>query len=210
MLNAEYCRQQSKEHNQPLLLLIGKDPEGHYSGKTFLALAKNGVDERMKVVGSPGRLPIFRNLTREEISAFREQVQVVDMIGCEDASLIVEKIKELGSLSLKEITGRSKFTRTVAAPIIQAKETKKVKMDKAGYFVIIPQAQKGIIVVEHYSNRNELLRVIEGKDAASTYKTIIENGWVNQLSHAAYLGKELIKAELSMKLGLKYIQDGAY
>ncbi|MEO0115020.1 MAG: DUF4346 domain-containing protein [candidate division WOR-3 bacterium] len=192
------------------LLLTGKDPKGHYSGQTFLALAKNGVDDGMKVVGSSGRLPIFRNLTREEISAFREQVQIVDMIGCEDASRIVDKIKELGSLSLKKITGSGKFTKTVAAPIVQAKETKKIAMDKAGYFIIIPQLQKGLIVVEHYSNRNELLRVIEGKDAASIYKTITENGWVTQLSHAAYLGKELTKAELSMKLGFKYIQDGAY
>ncbi len=191
------------------LLLTGKDPKGHFSGKTFLALAKNGVDEGMKVVNSPGRQPVLRNVSQEEIRTFRRQIQVVDMIGCEDIKRIVEKIKEIGSLSLKGITREIQPTKIVTAPIIQAEEKKKIEMDKAGYFVIIPQAQKGIITVEHYSYENQLLRLIEGKDAVSIYKTIIENGWVTQLSHAAYLGRELTKAELSMKLRFRYMQDSA-
>jgi len=32
---------------------------------------------------------------------------------------------------------------------------------------------------------------------------------VSQLSHAAYLGKELAIAELSLKYGFTYVQDGA-
>lgn len=94
-------------------------------------------------------------------------------------------------------------------PIIQAKESIKAELDKVGYFVIIPQREKGILTGEHYSYDNKLLRVIEGRDARSIYWTLIENGWVTQLSHAAYLGKELAKAELSIKLGFKYVQDGA-
>jgi tetrahydromethanopterin S-methyltransferase subunit A len=82
-------------------------------------------------------------------------------------------------------------------------------MDKAGYFVILPLKEKGVISVEHYSNDNRLLRVIEGKNVKDLYRTIIKNRWVCQLSHAAYLGKELDRAELSMKLDFKYIQDGA-
>ncbi len=61
----------------------------------------------------------------------------------------------------------------------------------------------------YYSYDNTLLRVIEGKDARSIYWTIIENKLVTLLSHAAYHGKELEKAELSYKLGIKYVQDGA-
>jgi len=54
-----------------------------------------------------------------------------------------------------------------------------------------------------------LLRIIEGTTARAIYNTIISNGWVTELSHAAYLGKELVKAELSLQHGIKYIQDGA-
>jgi len=69
--------------------------------------------------------------------------------------------------------------------------------------------ERGVISVEQYSNDNRLLRVIEGKNARDLYRTIIKNKWVTQLSHAAYLGKELARAELSMTLDFKYIQDGA-
>ncbi len=82
-------------------------------------------------------------------------------------------------------------------------------MDKAGYFVVLPLADKGIINVEHYAYDNTLLRVIEGANARALYATIVANGWVSELSHAAYLGKELTRAELSLKHGIKYVQDGA-
>jgi len=195
------------------LLLAGRDPEGHRSGGTLLALWENGVDDGMRVMGSPGRRPILRNVTRGEVEAFRKQVLVVDLIGCEDITVIVEKIGEL-SQSLNTSYSYLRYFRTnpvetSTVPVVRAKEPEKVEMDKAGYFVIIPHPKKKVIIVEHYSYDNRLLRIIEGEDARSIYHTIIENGWVTQLSHAAYLGKELAKAELSLKLGLKYTQDRA-
>ncbi len=82
-------------------------------------------------------------------------------------------------------------------------------MDKAGYFVILPLIERGIINVEHYAYDNTLVRVIEGTTARALYTTIIADGWVTELSHAAYLGKELAKAEWSLQHGVKYVQDGA-
>jgi tetrahydromethanopterin S-methyltransferase subunit A len=177
------------------------------------SLWENGVDDGMRVIGSPGRRPILRNVTRGEVEAFRRQVLIVNLIGCEDIAVIVEKIKELYQ-SLNTSHSYSKHFRTNSVevstvPVVRAKEPEKVEMDKAGYFVIIPHPKKKVITVEHYSYDNRLLRIIEGEDARSIYHTIIENGWVTQLSHAAYLGKELAKAELSLKLGLKYAQDRA-
>ena len=49
----------------------------------------------MRVIGSPGRRPMLRNVTSEEVEAFRKQVQVVDMMGCEDEERIVAKLGEL-------------------------------------------------------------------------------------------------------------------
>ncbi len=196
-----------------VLLLVGQDPVGHYSGQTLIALQKNGVDENMRVVGSPGKHPILRNVTLKEIEAFRKQVHVEDMIGCEDEKEIVKKIKDLSqevnaSCGCQECLEEAGFSTVLDVPVIQAQEPDKIKMDKAGYFVIIPQPEKKIITVEHYSYDNRLLRIIEGKDARSLYWTIIKNGWLTQLTHAGYLGKELMKAELSLKLGFKYVQDG--
>jgi tetrahydromethanopterin S-methyltransferase subunit A len=82
-------------------------------------------------------------------------------------------------------------------------------LDPAGYFVIYPIAEKGIIHLEHYSYDNRLLRILEGASPRAIYLKIIEGGWVTELSHAAYLGKELIKAEISLQTGNAYLQDAA-
>ena len=74
-------------------------------------------------------------------------------------------------------------------------------MDKTGYFVILPLADKNIINVEHYSYDNTLLRIIEGKNARSIYWTIIENKWVTFLSQAADLG--LVKVLNIFRMELK-------
>ena len=195
------------------LLLAGEDPKGHQSGRTLLSLLKNGVDENMKVIGSPGKRPILRNATKDEVEAFRRQVQVVDMIGCQDENRIIESVKKLArearySRSCVECDEEAERVHISTVPVVRAEEPERKEMDKAGYFVIIPRPEKKIISVEHYSYDNKLLRVIEGKDAKSIYWTVIKNGWIIQLSHAAYLGMELTKAELSIKGEFKYVQDG--
>ena len=83
----------------------------------------------------------------------------------------------------------------------------RIKLDKAGYFVI--NIEDGVLLLEHYSYKEKLIRIIEGQDARSIYLTLIRNGWVSKLDHAAYLGKELTKAELSLKHKFDYLQDGA-
>ncbi len=44
-------------------------------------------------------------------------------------------------------------------------------------------------------------------DAESIVKTAIKMGLVSRLDHAAYLGRELKKAEIAYKLGKSYVQD---
>ncbi|MDW8343651.1 MAG: DUF4346 domain-containing protein [Verrucomicrobiae bacterium] len=188
------------------LVVAGREPQGHATGQTLLALAANGVDDSMRVVGSPGKRPILRNVTRDEVEQFRRQVQVVDMIGCEDAAQIEAKLAELASAPTDSTPPPAQLARV---PVIRAEPPAQIEMDRAGYFVIVPRADRQLIVVEHYDYNNQLLRVIEGRDARSLYSTIIQNGWVTQLSHAAYLGKELARAETALQRGEKYIQDGA-
>lgn len=63
--------------------------------------------------------------------------------------------------------------------------------------------------MEHYAYDNRLLRVLESSAPRAIYLKIIEEGWVTEMSHAAYLGKELIKADFSLKSGAPYFQDAA-
>lgn len=212
------------------LIVTGKDTEGHQSGKTLLALLKKGVDKGMRIIGSKGRRPILKNVTHQDVNAFRKQIRIEDMIGCEDTKAITKKIKELSQMAPPakavsscgcscECDSQPLAQTSISIPIIKPAATipaiavkkygKAVKLDKAGYFVIIPSKKDGNILVEHYSYDNKLLRKIESKNSRDIYFTIIENNWVTELSHAAYLGKELARAELSINKGFKFVQDGA-
>lgn len=196
------------------LILAGIDPKGHQTGVTFMALAANGVDGNKRVVGSSGKRPILRNVTAAEIQAFRDQVKVIDMIGCENVDEIGARIEELSrqpvsACGCSECGGTSPVSISTTPTIAAAEPSEAVKLDKEGYFVIVPLPDKGILNVEHYAYDNTLLRTIQGTNARSIYMMIIKEGWVTELSHAAYLGKELSRAELSLQPGFKYIQDKA-
>ena len=188
------------------LLLVGADAEGHRTGQTILALSANGVNEKMRVLGSDGKRPVLRNLTRLEVERFKEQVSVIDLIGCADVTSIVDRIRDVAEQNpgpLAEPFQPPQVPRVHAAP----PET--LKLDKGGFFIIIPQPERGVILCEHYNNNGTPNTIIEGRDAARIYYTAIERGLVTQLDHAAYLGKELAKAELSLQLGFRYRQDAA-
>ena len=192
------------------LICAGNEPPKHLTGATLLALFENGIDENNKIPGSPGMRPVLPNTTAREVMAFREQVEPIDMIGCTDVATIHTKVTELAQ------SAETKYSRPPDNPIGQVEvehviatgtDPQRIKLDEAGYFVI--NIEGSTLLVEHYSYAENLIRVIEGRDARSIYLTIVRNGWISKLDHAAYLGKELAKAELSIKHGFDYVQDGA-
>ena len=197
------------------LIVAGVDSQGHQSGRTLLALMQNGIDVNGRIIGSPGKRAVLRNVSAEEVQAFRSQIQIVDMIGCDDPEAICAQIETLATKPedpscCRACAAEAPLFSTTATPTVVASEPKEsVRLDKAGYFVIVPIADRGVINVEYYDYDNRLLQIIEGTDSRDLYLTLVTNGWVTELSHAAYLGKELAKAELSLKFGFKYIQDGA-
>ncbi len=209
------------------LILAGKDTAGHQSGKTLLALWENGVDKNMRIIGSEGRRPILKNVSSSDVDKFRKQITMDDQTGCENIRTLTRRVKELAveALSSKPASGCGchgdcSDQQTAAMPVsfigttdsaVKAKKYAKtsIKLDKAGYFVIVPSKKNGSLLVEHYSYDNKLLRKIEGKSSRDIYLTIVDNKWVSDLGHAAYLGKELARAELSIKKGFKFVQDGA-
>jgi len=197
------------------LILAGNEAPGHRSGSTLLALAANGIDDTGRVIGSPGKRPILRNVSALDVAAFRSQIQVIDMLGCESPEELCAAVEafaqqEAGSCSCHQSAEPSLTQGLPTVPTICASEPNQtVKLDKAGYFVIVPRRAKGSITVEHYAYDNTLLRIVEGTTARAICATLLAHGWVTELSHAAYLGRELAKVELSLSSGITYVQDGA-
>ena len=195
------------------LLCVGKEPPKHLTGATMIALFKNGVDENNKIIGSPGMRPMLPNTTAEEVAAFRQRIEPVDMISCTDIGEIHAKITELASsapaLATVECVPPTALEAQQGVERVQAigEDPQRIKLDKAGYFVI--NIVDDSLQVEHYSYKEKLLRVIEGEDARSIYLTIVRNGWVSRLDHAAYLGRQLTKAEHQIMHGISFQQDGA-
>ena len=88
------------------------------------------------------------------------------------------------------------------------------KMDPKGYFLIGVDKKKNFIQVGYCkftrlgnSPINDMVAIVKGKTAIEIVNTLIREKFISSLQHAADMGIELHKAELSLKYNLKYIQD---
>ena len=88
------------------------------------------------------------------------------------------------------------------------------KMDPKGYFLIAINKNKKIIRVGYCKFTklgnlpiNDMVAEITGKTAIEIVNTLIREKFISTLQHAADMGIELYKAELSLKYGFNYIQD---
>lgn len=84
------------------------------------------------------------------------------------------------------------------------------RIDKTGFFRIIVDKKGNIIEVGFfkYGNREEEAELkITGRHALSIGRKVLEEIPGVSKQHALYLGYELAKAEIALKLGKNYIQD---
>ena len=87
-------------------------------------------------------------------------------------------------------------------------------MDPKGYFLIAVDKNKKIIRVGYCiftrlgnSPIHDMVVEIIGKTAIEIVNTLIREKFISTLQHAADMGIELHKAEMSLKYGFKYVQD---
>lgn len=80
--------------------------------------------------------------------------------------------------------------------------------DPRGFFVIT--LEKGEIVVQHrVSDGRESRYVFRGRSAQRLYRLVLNENLVSKLDHAAYLGKELARAEVCLKAGTAFAMNEA-
>ena len=91
--------------------------------------------------------------------------------------------------------------------------------DPAGFFVVFLDKERKEIVVEFYEDvvkdekkgkkigTGKLGLVVCGTDAEALCHTIAREELISRFEHAAYLGRELQKAEIALEQGAKYEQD---
>jgi len=77
--------------------------------------------------------------------------------------------------------------------------------DQRGNFIV--RIENDEIIVEHYSSDEFLLNNYKSKRAMPIYLEMSRNNAISVISHALYIGTELQKAEMAIKLGIEYKQD---
>lgn len=65
------------------LILCGTDAKGHLPGQALVSLHNHGISEYGDIVGARGSNPRLKS-TKEAISHFRTNIEIVDLIGSSD------------------------------------------------------------------------------------------------------------------------------
>ena len=191
------------------LLLCGEDTRqaiGHLPGQSLESLFRNGLDDRGRSVGARGKRPVLKDVSRDEVEAFLQQVELVSMTGEENPESIAAQIRACAERNPGVYLHPFK---EMPVERIQAQEPERLTLDKAGYFVVYPDARSRRLVVEHYTNQGVLNCVLEGASPGALYGEAIERQLLTRLDHAAYLGRELARAEQSLLTGTPFVQDQA-
>ncbi len=76
------------------VIVCGTEVRGHRSGESLVKLHENGVDANNRVVGAKSAIPYIENLPPEAIQRFREQVELVDLIGEGDVERVMSAVEE--------------------------------------------------------------------------------------------------------------------
>lgn len=195
--------------NVRFLILCGADSRqriGHLPGQSFLALAEAGVDDRSRIVGAQGKRPVLRNVPREAVEHFRRTVEVVNRIGVQDVASVLDMAVQCGK---RDPGPAEPYPGADRVAVIPGCLPERMVPDPAGYFVVYVDRRRECLSLEHYRKDGVLDAVIEGRAAAEIYVPAIERTLLSRLDHAAYLGRELARAEAALKEGTDYVQDGA-
>ncbi|OLN30115.1 DUF4346 domain-containing protein [Desulfosporosinus metallidurans] len=189
------------------LILCGKDSRGHRAGQAILSLKDNGLDLDNRIIGALGPRPVLKNITAGEIEAFRKHITVINEIGTQDTSRLTEVVKAY--------MDKPKGVAPILPPKVQMpkvveavpRSNREWTHDPEGFFLLLLDRDAKSIICEHYVEEGVINEVIKGVSAEDITNTVIKRGLLSRLDHAAYLGRELAKAETALNLGIPYTQD---
>jgi tetrahydromethanopterin S-methyltransferase subunit A len=195
--------------NVRFLVLCGPDSKravGHLPGASLLALARNGMEGNRRIIEAPGKRPILANVSPAAVEHFRRTVEVLDLVG---TSNVPEILRAVDGCGRRDPGPGEPFAGGVTVEPIRGHPPVRAVLDPAGFFVVYVDRRRKLLCLEHYRNEGVLSAIVEGEQAADVYYPAIEKGFVSRLDHAAYLGRELAKAERALATGEEYVQDAA-
>ena len=78
--------------------------------------------------------------------------------------------------------------------------------DPKGSFRIGIDYDRELLLCEHKDSQGAILK-LAGESASNLMMEVVKRGLISLIEHAAYLGREISKAEIALKIGHDYQQD---
>ena len=188
------------------LIVCGDEHRGRRPAQALQCLMEHGIAEDGTILGARSKLARLSMLGAEHVAAVQRQVRLRQLVGVDD----LHQITAAAEACLADDPGL--FTEQVALPkpepIAVPHQTLRVREhDPSGFLIILVDRENNQLLVEHYSPEGALLHRFAGPDAESLCVALVDWTIVTRLEHAAYLGRELAKAEFALNHGLTYRQD---
>jgi tetrahydromethanopterin S-methyltransferase subunit A len=193
------------------LVLCGNDSPVFHTAQAVRALVEHGVTAEHRIIGARGHWPVLANLSATQIARFREQIALIKVIGTSDLSLIAAEVRAAAA-RVETLPALSAAATEASSPpafkrIAAGGKREPVGYDPNGFFIITLDAAAGEIVCRHYTVDHAPAHEVRSRSAERVWLALLREDLISKLSHAAYLGAELAKAESALRLGLRYEQD---
>ncbi len=173
------------------LVVCGEDTRqaiGHLPGQSLASLCAHGVDDAQRIVNARGKRPVLKNVSRDQVEAFRRQVELVALVGEERIDVVRDSVRGCAARDPGVFPGA---TCASGVPTIPARAAHRLVLDPSGFFVVYPDQRRKFLAVEHYTTAGVLDCVIEGATPGTVAAEVIDRGLLSRMDHAAYLGREL-------------------
>ena len=120
---------------------------------------------------------------------------------------LVEGAEKIAEILHPEILKLQEVKLSQEVKDIKAEYKKNWVQDSRGYFLIKLERENKKILVGFCREKNIVEVKIEGSNSRAIIQEIIKHKLISRFDHAAYLGRELFKAEMALMHGLPYTQD---
>jgi tetrahydromethanopterin S-methyltransferase subunit A len=102
------------------MVVTGSEVVGHRSGNALVCLHREGIDDEGVIKDAVGAVPRIENIAAEAVERFRQQVELVDMVGIDDLDLVARTVRELDDQLTKDYPGgpmEVEARRRIVAPL---------------------------------------------------------------------------------------------
>ena len=207
--------------NIRFLVVCGKESPVCLVGQALQNLFEKGISAEKRIIDAEGHYPVLVNLAAERIERFRKQVEFIDCTNITGpAGLPAALAETIRAAALRnpgpyaggvveELAGQVNDADADSQfkPLRPGGRRQPVVYDPKGFIIISVDTVREEIVVRHYLPDHTPAHLMRGRTAEPILLGLIRAGLVTELNHAGYLGVELTKAEMGLKMGKRYEQD---